>query len=147
MTPDAQNFGWVVESFTQNVPGVRHTMTVSTDGLLVAMSAGLDRSEADQFAALVSGLSALTNGAARQLDGGGVRQVLVEMDQIFLVVMAISDGSVLAVVADEGCDIGLVGYEMTMLAARARDVLTPALIHEIRKALPTGGRVPETTVR
>jgi len=138
-TSDAHSFGWVVDSFAQTVPGVRHTLVVSTDGLLVTMSSALDRTEADRFGAVVSGLSALTNGCARQLGGGAVSQVLVEMDELYLLVMSVSDGSVLAVVAESTCDVGLIGYEMTLLAARARSVLTPALIHEIRQALPTGG--------
>jgi predicted regulator of Ras-like GTPase activity (Roadblock/LC7/MglB family) len=44
----------------------------------------------------------------------------------FLLLMAISDGSWLAVLASPTSDIGLVGYEMTMLAARVGHALTPA---------------------
>jgi len=54
----------------------------------------------------------------------------------FLFVMAISDGSVLAVLASSDCDMGLIGYEMALLVERAGDVLTPALRAELQNALP-----------
>ena len=37
----------------------------------------------------------------------------------FLFVSSISDGSCLGVVATRGCDIGLVGYQTTLLVERA----------------------------
>jgi len=41
--------------------------------------------------------------------------------------MAISDGSWLAVLASPTSDIGLVGYEMTLLVERVGEHLSPAL--------------------
>jgi hypothetical protein len=42
-----------------------------------------------------------------------------------LLVMAISDGSSLAVLASDDCDMGLVAYEMALLADRTWRALTP----------------------
>jgi len=42
-------------------------------------------------------------------------------------VMAISDGSSLAVLAAPDCDTDLVAYEMSLLAEAVGDVLTPAV--------------------
>jgi hypothetical protein len=50
--------------------------------------------------------------------------------------MQISDGSVFAVMAAPECDMGLVGYQMTLVAERTGDVLTPALREELQAALP-----------
>jgi uncharacterized protein len=50
--------------------------------------------------------------------------------------MAISDGSCLTVLAAASCDVGVVGYEMALLVARAGDVLTPSLRAELQAALP-----------
>jgi predicted regulator of Ras-like GTPase activity (Roadblock/LC7/MglB family) len=105
----------------------------------MAMSDELDRTQGDQLAAIVSGLSSLTRGAARQLRAGEVRQSVVEMDTLFLFTMSISDGSVLAVAADSACDVGLVGYEMTLLVSRAESTMTPQLVGEMRSRLPVGG--------
>lgn len=139
LSTEAANFNWLLGNFVKSVPGVRHTLVVSADGLLMAMSEGLDRTSGDQMAAIVSGLTSLTRGAARQLGGGAVRQSIVEMDELFLFSTSVSDGSVLAVVAEATCDVGLVGYEMTMLVSRAEDTMTPQLVSEMRARLPVSG--------
>jgi predicted regulator of Ras-like GTPase activity (Roadblock/LC7/MglB family) len=136
LSREAQNLNWLVQNFVKKVPGVIHTIVVSADGLLMALSDDLDRATADQLAAVASGLSSLTQGAARYFGGGSVNQTVVEMEKGFLFVMSISDGSVLAVLATLQCDIGLVGYEMALLVARAGDVLTPAIRAELQAALP-----------
>lgn len=141
LSPEATNFNWLLANFARRVPGVRHTLVVSVDGLLMAMSEELDRSTADRLGAMVSGLSSLTRGAARQLGAGGMRQAIVEMDRLFLFTTNVSDGSVLAVVADAACDVGLVGYEMTLLVARAEASMTPQLVAEMRARLPFAGPV------
>jgi predicted regulator of Ras-like GTPase activity (Roadblock/LC7/MglB family) len=139
MSPEAANFNWLLENFVKSVPGVRHTLVVSVDGLLMSMSDELDRTSGDQMAAIVAGLSSLTRGAARQLRSGAVRQSIVEMDTQFLFLMSISDGSVLAVVAEATCDVGLVGYEMALLVSRSEATLTPQLVTEMRARLPFAG--------
>ena len=132
----AQNLNWLITNFVDRVPGVAHTVVVSSDGLLLAVSNGFPRDRADQLAAVASGLSSLTQGAARIFEGGAVTQTVVEMVRGFLFVMAISDGSVLAVLASSDCDMGLIGYEMALLVERASDVLTPALRAELQSSLP-----------
>ena len=63
------------------------------------------------------------------------------MDATFLFLMSVSDGSVLAVVADSGCDAGVVGYEMALLVSRTEATLTPQLVSEMRAQLPVAGPV------
>jgi predicted regulator of Ras-like GTPase activity (Roadblock/LC7/MglB family) len=116
---------WLVDNFTTKVPGVANTLVVSSDGLPIAASTHLDRASGDQLAAIASGLSSLTQGAARCLSAGNVNQVMVEMDEGFMFVMAIGEGSVLTVLASASADLGLVGYEMALLVARVGGVLTP----------------------
>jgi len=138
---EAANFGWLLDNFVRTVSGTRHTLVVSADGLLMVMSDNLDRTSGDQLAAIVAGLSSLTRGAARQLQAGDVRQAIVEMDELFLFLMSVSNGSVLAVVADTTCDVGLIGYEMAMLVSRTETTLTPQLVTEMRGQLPVDGAV------
>jgi predicted regulator of Ras-like GTPase activity (Roadblock/LC7/MglB family) len=139
LSTEATNFGWLLDNFVRTVPGSRHTLVVSADGLLMAMSDQLDRTSGDQLAAIVSGMSSLTRGASRQLNGGNVRQAVIEMDNGYLFLMNVSNGSVLAVVADANCDIGLIGYEMALLVSRTEATLTPQLISEMRGNLPVDG--------
>lgn len=141
ISSEAANFGWLLDNFVRTVPGTRHTLVVSADGLLMAMADNLDRTSGDQLAAIVAGLSSLTRGAARQLQAGDVRQAIVEMDELFLFLMSVSNGSVLAVVADTTCDVGLIGYEMAMLVSRTETTLTPQLVTEMRGNLPVDGAV------
>jgi uncharacterized protein len=120
-------FGWLVTNFVERVSGVAHAVVVSADGLLLTASTGLPRDRADQLAAVASGLVSLTAGAARCFDAGAVVQTVVEMERGFLLLMSISDGSCLGVLAAPNCDIGLIGYEMTLLVDRAGQLLTPEL--------------------
>lgn len=139
MSSEAANFNWLLDNFVKSVPDVRHTIVVSADGLLMAMSEELDRTQGDQLSAIVAGMSSLTKGASRQLGAGEVRQAIIEMDDLIMFLMTISDGSVLSVVADAQCDIGLVGYEMALLVSRAEATLTPQLVTEMRSRLPVHG--------
>ncbi|WP_369055857.1 MULTISPECIES: roadblock/LC7 domain-containing protein [Kineococcus] len=141
LSTEAADFSWLLDNFVKNVPGVQHTVVVSADGLLMAMSDKLDREAGDQLAAIVSGVSSLSRGAARQLDSGEVRQAIIEMDEAFFFLVNISDGSVFAVAAEAGCDVGLIGYEMAMLVQRCEAVLTPQLVSEMRANLPTSAPV------
>jgi len=137
LSAEARNLNWLVQNFAKDTPGVAHAIVVSADGLPIALSERLDRAKADQLAAIASGLASLTQGAARCFEGGLVKQTVVEMDRGFLFVMSISDGSCLAVLAASSCNVGVVAYEMTVLVARAGDVLTPSLRAELQSALPS----------
>jgi predicted regulator of Ras-like GTPase activity (Roadblock/LC7/MglB family) len=136
LSSEAADFNWLVDNLAKHTPGVAHAMVVSADGLPVAVSERLDRPKADQLAAIASGLASLTQGGARCIDGGLVKQTVVEMNRGLLLVMAISDGSCLTVLVGSSCDVGVVAYEMTMLVSRAGDVLTPSLRAELQAALP-----------
>jgi len=133
---DSKTFNWLLANFVRNTDGVRDAVAVSSDGLLIAVSDGLGRTEADHLAAIVSGLSSLARSASRRYTFDGVKLIMIEMGRGFLLVSAIRDGSCLGVLADSSGELGLVGYEMAVLAERAGDLLTPALIVDLRQALP-----------
>jgi predicted regulator of Ras-like GTPase activity (Roadblock/LC7/MglB family) len=133
---DSQTFNWLLANFVKNTDGVRDAVAVSSDGLLIAVSDGLGRTEADHLAAIVSGLSSLARSASKRYGFDGVKLIMIEMGRGFLLVSAVRDGSCLGVLADSSGELGLVGYEMAVLAERAGDLLTPALIADLRQALP-----------
>lgn len=136
LSSDARNINWLVANFVDRVAGVQDAVVVSSDGLPMAVSVGMDRDGADRFAAVASGLIGLAYGAAGRFGGGAVTQVIIEMEHSFLFVTGISDGSSLTVLADATCDVGLVGYEMAVLVERCGSVLTPELRAELQGALP-----------
>lgn len=136
MSTQASNINWLVNNFVERVPGVSESIVVSSDGLPLAASSGLDRDAIDRFSAVSSGLIGLAYGAAGRFGGGAVNEIIVEMQRAFLFVTGISDGSLLAVVADAGCDVGLVAYEMAVLVEKTGSVLTPELRAELQSVLP-----------
>ena len=136
LSSEARNLNWLVTNFVAGVPGVTQAAVVSSDGLLVAMSDGIDRVAADRLAAVAAGLQSIARGASVPLQGGAVHEVIVELEHVILFVMSVSETSVLAVAASRPCDVGLVGYEMAVLVERCAAALTPALVAELQTALP-----------
>jgi len=116
---------WLCADFAGQTPGVRQVLVVAADGLRLAVSDGVDPEYADQLCAATSGLLSLARGTAALLGAGPVEQTIVETGGGYLFVTAISAGSVLAVFTTRSADLGLVGYEMTMLADRVGHALTP----------------------
>jgi predicted regulator of Ras-like GTPase activity (Roadblock/LC7/MglB family) len=121
-----QDLNWLVTDFTARVADVAHAVVVSADGVPLALSEYIPHQFAEQLAAITSGLTSLMAGAARIFEAGQPAQALVEMERGLMFVMAISDGSSLAVLAAADCDTDLVAYEMSLLVEAVGDVLTPA---------------------
>jgi uncharacterized protein len=136
LSSEARNLNWLVSNFVGGVPGVTQAVVVSSDGLLVAMSEGLDRVAADRLAAVAAGLQSIARGASAPIGGGGVHEVIVELEHALLFVMSVSVTSALAVVASRPSDAGLIGYEMAVLVERCAAALTPSLVAELQTALP-----------
>jgi len=117
---------WLVTDFTERVADVAHAVVVSSDGVPVAVSDAIPPDRVGQLCAITSGLTGLTEGAARMFEGGAVIQALVEMERGLMVVKTVSGGSSLAVLAAPECDMDQVAYEMTLLVEAVGDILTPA---------------------
>ncbi len=126
-----EDLNWLVNDFTVRVADIAHAIVVSADGVPLALSDGIPGFAVEQFAAITSGLTSLVVGAARIMEAGVPRQALVEMDNGLMLVMAISDGSSLAVLAAPECDTRQVSFEMTRLVEAVGELLTPAIRAEI----------------
>lgn len=131
----AQDINWMLTNFSRNTPGVDQCIAVSSDGLLMATASNLDRASADKMAAIVTGLRSLADGASKVLNTGGLAQVIIEMGTAYLFVSAISGGATLGVVTARDADLGLIGYEITMLVQRVGTQLTPELVAELKSSL------------
>lgn len=135
LSQEAKTFNWLLDSFTSSTAGVKEAIAVSSDGLLMAMSAIEDRANAERLAAVVSGLTSLAGGVANWYSLGDLNRVIVDMSDGYLLITAISAGSVLGVIADRSANLGTVAYEMTLFANRAGSALTPQLIVELKNAV------------
>jgi uncharacterized protein len=118
---------WLLVGFARETPGVTAAVVVSVDGLPLAASSGVTDALADQLAAAASGLVSLARTTARLLASGDLTQTILEMTGGYLFVTSVSRGATVAVHTDRQCDLGLVGYEMTMLAERVGRALDPGI--------------------
>jgi hypothetical protein len=135
LSPAGRNVGWMLDHFVRETAGVEQVIGVSSDGLLMAMSVRMDRGAADKLGATVSGLTTLATSASRLLNKGGLTQVITEFVDGYLIASLISGRACLGVVTSRHCDLGLVGYETTMLVDRVGAILTPELITELKANL------------
>lgn len=109
---------WLLDAMLDRVVEARHVVVLSGDGLRIASSRGLSREDAEHLSAVASGFQSLARGTAEHFQGGGVRQTIVEMEAGFLFVTAAGHGACLALVAEEGADVGVIAYEMALLVSR-----------------------------
>jgi uncharacterized protein len=124
--PDPQDPDRLLTDFAERVPGVLRAAVVAPDGVLVAVSHRTRPDQLVQLSAITAGLISLASAAARMFDGGAVIQALVTMARGTLAIMAIDQGSSLAVLTIATADLDTVGYEMTMLVEEAGSVFTPS---------------------
>ncbi len=125
----------VLSAFLQATPGVTDAVLVSSDGFMLADVSTSTQREVEQLAAVVSGLTSLTHGAADLYRLGTVRQLLVELTGGYLFIMSTADGSSVAAVTGPGVDLGSVGYELTMVTARIGRLLTPDVVDALKNAV------------
>ena len=135
LSPEAKTFNWLLDSFTAGTAGVLEAIAVSSDGLLMAMSAIKDRANAERLAAVVSGLTSLAGGASSSYAMGDINRIIIDMAEGYLLVTAISAGSVLGVMAERSVNLSTLAYEMTLFANKAGAALTPRLINELKSAV------------
>lgn len=115
---------WLLAEFMRATPGVRYAVAVSPDGLPLAATDRANQSLADQLAATTSGLVSLARGTAQMLRAGTVSQTIIEMAAGYLFLTSMTEGSSVAVFTQRDCDMGMVGYEVTMLAVRVGHLLS-----------------------
>jgi predicted regulator of Ras-like GTPase activity (Roadblock/LC7/MglB family) len=126
VTTPTHDLGFLLDDFARRTaPHVQHAIAVSSDGLLVAATKMLPRDRADQLSAMASGLTSLLVGGARCWDAGAVISNLVEMEAGFMLLMAVSSGASLLVMANRPCDLAMVSYEATELINRVGHAITP----------------------
>ena len=135
MSQQAKSFNWILSTFVERTVGANEAVVVSSDGFLLAASSGRDGHGMEQLAAIISGMTSLSHGAAAMYEYGDVRQIIIEMETGFIFVMSVGDGSALGVLADGTCDVGAVGYEMALMVDRVGSVLTPSLISELKNVV------------
>jgi predicted regulator of Ras-like GTPase activity (Roadblock/LC7/MglB family) len=117
MQPTGQ-LDWLLNDLVASVAKVTKAVILSRDGLAVGSSDGMSREDSEYLCAAASAFQSLARGISQHFGGGAVRQTVIETDAAFLFVMAAGEGSCLAVLAEQGADVGMVAYEMALLVTR-----------------------------
>ncbi|WP_166023064.1 roadblock/LC7 domain-containing protein [Streptomyces chilikensis] len=119
------SLSWLLQNLLERTSGTRHALVLSRDGLKLCWSENLSFDQADQLAAICSGIQALAQGASVEFgDGtGGVRHSMTEFHGGLLFVVEAGEGAHLAVLADEEADPGVVGHQMTELVEQIGEYL------------------------
>ncbi|MGW3633865.1 roadblock/LC7 domain-containing protein [Streptomyces sp. NPDC005122] len=135
LSPDAQNFNWLLTKFASETPGVHNAVAVSSDGLVIASSGAAADFDAERLAAITSGLSSLAGGAAASFRLGTLEKVIIDLSDGYLLVISVSNGCALSVVTAKSAQLGSVAFEMALFANRVGPTLTPMLIHELKNSV------------
>jgi uncharacterized protein len=132
---EATQFNWLVSRFVDNTAGTIAAIAVSADGLLIAMSANMERASADRLAAISSAMIGLANGVSESQPLGAPDKVIIELEQGYLLVCTISIGCLLGVLTSKQVSLGSIAYEMAIFSNRAGTVLTPQLVEELKNTV------------
>jgi len=135
VTEVASNLNWLLGRLTETVPGIKQAIVVSSDGLALAKSDGVDRETAERLAAVSSGMIGLAYGSAGRFGAGPVSNVIVEMQRGWLFVTGIRDGSLICCLTEKEIDMGAIAFEMSIFVQRVGESLTPDVRQELKALL------------
>ncbi|RCW40444.1 hypothetical protein DFQ14_11193 [Halopolyspora algeriensis] len=130
-----QDFDWLVDDFVGRVHGVTHALILSADGLPLAASSTVGSDDAEQLAAISSGLLSLAHNSAVLFDKGSCEQIIIRMSQGYFLFMGIGSGACLAVLTSSEAEMRVVAYEMTQFVENTGHALTPEVRADLRRVV------------
>jgi predicted regulator of Ras-like GTPase activity (Roadblock/LC7/MglB family) len=136
--PVSERISGELKLIRQNVPGVRGSITASSDGLLLAED--VNDLEATQIAALVAAMHAVAVRAAGNTQCGQLKEVITRGSDGYLAVYAAGSAAIVAVLGTSELNVG-------MLNLQARGAIERIAAHSAgsAKRRPTGpAPVPAT---
>lgn len=135
MSSAADNLDRLLAQLGESVPQIRQAVVVSSDGLPIARSSGVDRETSDRLAAVSSGMIGLAYGSAGRFGAGQVSNVIVEMERGWLFVTGIRNGSLICCLTEKSVDMANVAFEMSIFVQRVGDSLTPGVRDELKSRM------------
>ncbi|MCM2577188.1 roadblock/LC7 domain-containing protein [Streptomyces meridianus] len=117
---------WMISEVV-DLPGVRHALVLSMDGMVKHRSPDLADPDAEKIAAAASGLHSLAAGIGELMGSGEITQQMIEWSGHYLFLRSSGDGSRLAVLTDRNIDPGLIASQMVLQIKRfGEHMATPA---------------------
>ena len=130
-----RDFGWLVDDFVGRVHGVTHALIVSADGFPLTASRTVGGDDAEQLAAITSGLLSLARSGAGLFDKGTCEQIMIRMSRGYFLFMGIGSDAGLAVLTGQDCDMKVAAYEMTQFVRNTGHALTPEVRADLRRVI------------
>lgn len=121
-----RDLSWMLQDVLK-VPGARHALLLSADGLKRGATDGLGTDLADTAAAAMSGLQSVSRSTAKFVEGRGQSrwlQTVVEFEDGWLFLNQASAGTYLAVSASPEVDMGDITVRMQQLVQRIGSEMT-----------------------
>ncbi|MFE3060851.1 roadblock/LC7 domain-containing protein [Nocardia sp. NPDC059239] len=106
---------WLLEDLVKRLTCSEGAVVLSVDGLLLARTENLHRENGEHLAAMASALGSLARSVGTQFNKGALQQVVVELDEGYLVLTEAGAGACLALLVSATGDLGMVAYEMNMV--------------------------------
>ncbi|AOS63379.1 roadblock/LC7 domain-containing protein [Actinoalloteichus hymeniacidonis] len=130
-----RDFTWLVNGFVDRVHGVTHALIMSSDGFPLTSSDSVGRDDAEQLAAISSGLLSLARNGAALFGKGDCEQIIIRLNGGYLLFTGIGEDAGLAVLTSQSCDMKVVAYEMTQFVDNAGHALTPQARSDLRRVV------------
>jgi predicted regulator of Ras-like GTPase activity (Roadblock/LC7/MglB family) len=119
VNPEVQK---TVEEHLTQVAGVRGALVVAADGLpLCAFE--LDDERVEHWAAMGATLMGVARRAAEKAEGGGIRTLVIDMEDGRIVLAEAGSDSVLVVIAAEDAELDPAGPELAALSGQLLGIL------------------------
>ncbi|MFD0274373.1 roadblock/LC7 domain-containing protein [Kitasatospora sp. NPDC127111] len=119
-----QDLDRLLDGLVGSVAGARNAVLVSDDGLVASHSRSIERADAERLAAVATGQQSLARGVGQLFDGGQVHQVIVELSELWLFIIAATQGTHLAVVASQEVDAEVMSVAMHTLVQQVGEKLS-----------------------
>lgn len=131
----ANNLNWLLARLCDTVPSIKQAVVVSSDGFALAKSEDVNRETAERLAAVSSGMIGLAYGSAGRFGAGPVSNVIVEMQNGWLFITGIRDGSLICCLTEKDIDMGAIAFEMSIFVQRVGESLNAEVREELKALL------------
>jgi uncharacterized protein len=109
-----------LQRIRNNVPGVRGSITATTDGLLVAFD--VHRLEPTQIAALVAATHAVAVRASLSTECGQLQEVITRGRDGYLAVYAAGDAAIVAVLGTTELNVAMLNFQARTMIERIAEL-------------------------
>ncbi|MEU9415993.1 roadblock/LC7 domain-containing protein [Streptomyces sp. NPDC048272] len=118
----SNTLGWLLDEQLGTLEGVRGAVLISADGLLHSRTSSIDQEQAERHAAIASSLRGGARTYSEEFGGGGMRQILLELNEYVCLITQAGENMLLLVqTIDPDADLATIAHQMAELAGKVGD--------------------------